>query len=393
MLWYGTIELLISDQSKHVSFLAAFIFLVLYGKAVLKDELTHVLSVSVLLLSVLYWANGLTCAVGYWVAKRAGAGHEYVLQVLDIILAVFNVMLLTAFLSGVSKLFHNRLRYLHNKLMLLLTCPILFIVISEQLVVSAVYGDTVIWDPKAGLVYPVVDTSEILLLQLFACITLISVLVLFCRLEQSIHVEQVNRLLEQQTQEQAVYVQEAQIRESRTRSFRHDIRNHLSLLHELLKRGDIVKAISYLSDLEEISSSISYSFQTGNPVTDVLLGSKLSVARQKGIEVSCEMKIPSEAVVSDTDWCIILGNASDNAIHALENVTEGKRYIDIRGTRKANFFYLRIENGCLPPSSDFKEGIGLSNIRAVVRKYRGTIDIEFVDGVFVVSILLLISHQ
>lgn len=338
-----------------------------YGTIILKCHLFQSVSVAALLISILYICNCITSAMGFWIAKEFAMGREYLFHYLNLILAVILLILLIAFHAVIIKFFYNSLQYLHNKIMLLLSGQILFIGIAEQMVLSVVYGDTIIWDMEQGLLLPIVNSAEIFILQFFACIGLISVLVTYRQLVKAIQTEQTVKLLEQQTNEQVTYVKEAQIREQQTRSFKHDIRNHFLLLHELLKKGQTTDALDYLSDLEDVTNTLTCQCRTGNSIIDTLLNSKFTIAAQKGIQTTCEISIPSSTDIKDIDWCILLSNAIDNAIHASECVETENRYLHINGAQKGNFFLLTIENRCLKDTQNkFQEGIGISNIRAVV---------------------------
>lgn len=395
VLWFGITQFIPTFQ--HMSFvplLFAFLFFLFYGTIILKCHLFQSVSVAALLISILYICNCITSAMGFWIAKNFAMGREYLFHYLNLILAVILLILLIAFHAVIIKIFYNSLQYLHNKIMLLLSGQILFIGIAEQMVLSVVYGDTIIWDMEQGLLLPIVNSAEIFILQFFACIGLISVLVTYRQLVKAIQTEQTVKLLEQQTNEQVTYVKEAQIREQQTRSFKHDIRNHFLLLHELLKKGQTTDALDYLSDLEEFTNTLTCQCRTGNSIIDTLLNSKFTIAAQKGIQTTCEILIPSSADIKDIDWCILLSNAIDNAIHASECVETENRYLHINGAQKGNFFLLTIENRCLKDTQNkFQEGIGISNIRAVVLKYNGTFHLEISDEVFRLNILFLISQH
>lgn len=146
-------------------------------------------------------------------------------------------------------------------------------------------------------------------------------------------------LLEQQTQNQEVYVREAKLRYEQTRSFRHDIKNHLLILHQLIKDGKSNEANEYLENMEVVSDALSFSAQTGNDAVDALLNSKFSVAAHKEISIHCSIHIPKQSYIADMDWCIVLSNALDNAISASEAVSEQDRWIHLFGIQKEICIY------------------------------------------------------
>ena len=57
-------------------------------------------------------------------------------------------------------------------------------------------------------------------------------------------------MLEQENHHQKQYVSEAKSRYEKTQSFRHDIKNHLSVIHGLLEKGEIKKAEEYLENMD-----------------------------------------------------------------------------------------------------------------------------------------------
>ncbi len=370
-----------------------FLYLFLYG--IVKSKLTwkYAAWISVLFLSVTFWANGIIETIGFWVAKEIGSKYIWILQVLDFIIMILSCGLLYLFLLGISKLFHYNLQCIHQKIFLVLIFPFLFILLSEQFLSSAIYGDTIIWSYTGGLMYPQIQTVPMLTIKILAGMTVLSILLLLCRLEKNIFTETDNKFLAHQILNQSVYIQEIKSREKQFCSLQHDIKNHFLLLQELLYHQKFQEATNYLADLEKISHTIDYPVQTGNAIVDILLKNKLALANQNGITIQCHLIVPAISTITDMEWCIILGNAIDNVCQAIETVSKDRRYLHIIGTQKGNFLYLHIENACSESLTTIVEGVGLSNIRTVVTKHKGTLDIDIDSGKFSLDILLLISQQ
>lgn len=195
------------------------------------------------------------------------------------------------------------------------------------------------------------------------------------------------RAVTQAAQAQKIYLAEARIRYERTRAFRHDVKNHLSVLDGLLAAGRTEEGRAYLKKLTAASEELSLPCQTGSPVVDVLLGEKLGLAEDIPWEVS--LTLPSPCGVDEFDLCVIFANALDNALAACRQAP-GNRFLRVSGRRQGAFYLLLFENACadavLPP-----EGTGLSNIRAVAEKYHGAVLAERERGRFTLSVLLDIS--
>lgn len=210
--------------------------------------------------------------------------------------------------------------------------------------------------------------------------------------------------LAQESRAQRIYVEEAQARYRKTEGFRHDIRNHLSVLDGLLKTGKWEEAKEYLEKLNAVSGELSFPVHTGNPAVDILLGDKGARARAEGTRVETFLSLPKvEAPDWDLDLCVIFANALDNAIRACKGMREAdkagrvcERNIRIRGERQGDFYWLTFENPC-EAGPEPVLGTGLSNIRAAAEKYGGTMTAELCradegDGaIFRLDVLLNLS--
>lgn len=197
--------------------------------------------------------------------------------------------------------------------------------------------------------------------------------------------------LSQSVQAQRTYVAEAQARYEKTRSFRHDLRNHLSVLEGLLGAGRTEEARQYLGRMTAASAELSPPCRTGDPAVDVLLGEKLELARSVGVDAEVSLCLPEGRAVDSFDLCVIFANALDNALRACR-AAEGEAFLRVRDRRQGDFYRLEFENRCAagPPP---EPGTGLANIRAVAEKYGGAVDFRREGDRFRLEVLLNISRQ
>ncbi len=194
--------------------------------------------------------------------------------------------------------------------------------------------------------------------------------------------------LTQAAEAQKTYIAEAKLRYETTQSFRHDLKNHLSVLHGLLYADRTEEAKEYLNKMEQTSSALTFPCQTGNPVVDILLGEKLELARLSHIQTEISLLLPSSCTVDDFDLCVIFANALDNAIAACQSI-EGAM-LSVKGEQQGDFYRLEFWNTCrkepLPPM-----GTGLNNIKAAAEKYHGAMLTEQEQNTFHLHVLLNIS--
>ncbi len=265
----------------------------------------------------------------------------------------------------------------------LLLFPGLFFLTAELYILQTAYS---VFAPTISL-EEVGRHSTLLLLQVMGLAALLCTLYAYRQLCRGFQAQAEVQSLTQASRAQKVYIAEAQLRYERTRAFRHDVKNHLSVLDGLLRSGKTEEGRAYLQKLEAVSEALSFPYQTGNPVVDILLGEKLALAEDLAAEVS--LVLPRPCGIDDFDLCVLFANALDNAISACR-ACQGTGFVRVAGKRQGDFYLLMFENSCpdgpLPPA-----GTGMDNIRTVAEKYRGAVLTEKADGQFSLHVLLDIS--
>lgn len=269
---------------------------------------------------------------------------------------------------------------------LILLIPALTILFAGQYINFAVYGNFTV-------------TSEsnffekkhffMLIIQLLGIGSLFCIMFVYKKILGNVRINTKILLLEQETGYLRQYVSEAKDCYEKTSSFRHDIKNHMEIIRNLILKGDTEKALLYMADIEEIEMDITMTCHTNNPVTDILLENKLSLAKNFGINSSCSLSLPHPCKISDMDFCIILSNAVDNAINACRLLgKDADAFINVSGNIQGDFLLIEVRNS-FQNNSEIKEGIGLKNISTVAEKYNGCANIEILKDEFILSVLLV----
>lgn len=268
--------------------------------------------------------------------------------------------------------------------------PILMMFFMGEYINSSLYGFSMT-DDRRVIVYA--NHYHMLAIQLLGLASLFCILFAYKKLLQNFRLSTELSLLEQEERSLNQYVEEARAHYGKTRSFRHDIKNHIAVVKELLQKGKTEQALNYIGDMGGMAEELSFPCSTNNPVVDILAGKKLGIAESMGIDVSCSLFLPYPCGLRDIDVCIILSNALDNAIHACKNMEENeKRYIRVAGRIQGDFILMEVENS-FRGNSMFKMGTGLSNIKAVAEKYHGAMSIKTEGRAFILHVLLIIPQH
>lgn len=271
-----------------------------------------------------------------------------------------------------------------------LVFPVLFFFASELYIMQTSYTRAVYGLSPALLLQNAGKHTALFFLQISGLGALLCTLYAYRHLCRSLQSRAKWQSLSQAVQAQKIYIAEAQARYGQTKAFRHDIKNHLSVLDGLLSQGKLDEGKAYLQKLETASSVLSFPYQTGNPVVDILLAGKLGMAKENGISAETALVFPKNFEIDDFDLCVIFANALDNAICACR-AAEGEKSIWIHGERQGDFYMLAFKNTC-QDDEPYAEGTGLSNIRSVAEKYRGAMLAEKSKGIFSLNVLLNISY-
>ena len=149
--------------------------------------------------------------------------------------------------------------------------------------------------------------------------------------------------------------------------------------------------------MEETVSRLDFAYQTGNPITDIIIHQKGQEAEKKQIQFQVDFAYPPKLRIDAYDVAVILNNALENAIEACDRMaccdTVVEKQIKLRSYVKGSLFFIEVENDFLeqivieqesglPVSSKENRklhGLGISNIQRCAKKYMGDIDIVISD--------------
>ena len=167
---------------------------------------------------------------------------------------------------------------------------------------------------------------------------------------------------------------------------RHDIKNVLILIRELIQDEKYSKALEVLDKYSTGYKNINVTeIVSNNIVLNYLLNRKINECRDNGIDMGCYVLGNIEGI-DDMDLYILLENLCDNAIEAArqcDNSTirlqisedNDRLYIDIGNTTMFNVLKSNPDMNTTKKDKGI-HGFGIMNIRDIIDKYNGTINYE-----------------
>ena len=214
------------------------------------------------------------------------------------------------------------------------------------------------------------------------------------------------QIIEQLLSMQDVYYKELESQQKEIRSISHDMKSHLRYLNTILAQGQTERAQEYVKTIYQDVESAHSVVHCGNSVIDAILSNKLQGAEDFGIRLEFDLIIPPQLSVRDIDILILLGNLLDNAMEACKRleIEDGEKFIYVNARVQKGFLCIQVNNSyngllnlvensyATVKTEKHFCGIGLSNIKRIVNKYHGKLNITHTETVFSVLALLALDE-
>lgn len=193
----------------------------------------------------------------------------------------------------------------------------------------------------------------------------------------------------------------ASLRESERRAstYRHDLRHHMQYLAGCIENGRTEQAQAYIREVcAEIESQKVRVF-CENETVNLILSAFAGRAEESGVPLRVRAEVPHFIPVAETDLCVLLSNALENALHACQRLRQTGEPCDIELVvyEKSGKFFLQMTNTC-PPGVTFEKGlpvtrepghgIGVRSICSIAERYNGMYSFSEKDGRFVLRVSL-----
>lgn len=183
----------------------------------------------------------------------------------------------------------------------------------------------------------------------------------------------------------------------KTRTLKHDMKNHIMVITSYLNDGQYDQAKNYLSKISDNLNKMYTYIETGNSLLNYIINTKLQFAKENGIDVKAEIENLSFEQIGSVDFSALLNNLLDNAIEASLNSNDNKIVVNI--LRKRGYDTILVKNKIgksvlknnpnLISTKKNKEehGYGLKHIKSIVDKYGAMLDIYEEENFFCVYVV------
>ncbi|MDO4537719.1 MAG: GHKL domain-containing protein [Coriobacteriales bacterium] len=163
---------------------------------------------------------------------------------------------------------------------------------------------------------------------------------------------------------------------------RHDLRQHLYAMGDLLEAERYDELKEYLTQIEGAIPSNPVTNWCENSLVNALLAHYVSRAEDHQTKLGLVVRIPAQNPhLSDADLCVVVGNLLENALDASEDLEPQQRMVTFNANTQGDMLIVYVENrfaGSLIPTEEgfgstkhSGEGVGLRSVRTIAERNGG----------------------
>lgn len=208
--------------------------------------------------------------------------------------------------------------------------------------------------------HSLIDNDAFLLFILFAGIMVaVANIFVFYIIEKQgdyIKTKQKLQLAQANIETQKIRYKELYEQQEELKKFRHDSKNMYTALLTKIETMSPGDAADYVREQLSIVKENKDALRTGNPVIDAVINSKINTAKGIGAEIKASVRLAKPILVDELSLGVLIGNALDNAIEAVEKLpSSADRIITLSMITVEEMLSVNIRNSCFtpPPNSKF----------------------------------------
>ena len=182
---------------------------------------------------------------------------------------------------------------------------------------------------------------------------------------------------------------------------KHDMKNGLKSIQELIQSGQVEEAARLCSEESDTLSRVYTPVSTSNPTLNAIMNVELDKAYAAGIDFTYNISDPLENL-SASDTVSIIGNLCDNAIEYLSESEQSQKKMALEITAKKDYRIIKCRNAIRgsvlesnPTLTTTKDdsslhGKGMTILNEIAAKYKGELNVNEDNGTIEISLVLQI---
>lgn len=185
--------------------------------------------------------------------------------------------------------------------------------------------------------------------------------------------------------------------EAQAAAYQHDMRHHLAAIDAFLTVDKPHQAEEYIKQVRSDIEAITPKRFCENELVNLLCSSFSAKAQRMEVRLTLEADLPASVSISDTELCALLSNGLENALNAVGELKENRRWVEFFCGVRAGKLLVEVKNpytgevtfrNGLPQSARPSHGHGCRSIQAIAQDHRGLCEFKADNGVFTLRVAL-----
>lgn len=176
---------------------------------------------------------------------------------------------------------------------------------------------------------------------------------------------------------------------------RHDIRNQLAVITDLMDTGNDAEAELMLHQIIDRTNSASGKKWCGNHIVNALLSEKEMICTSNGVSLDVDVNIGELPSIQPVHMCSAFSNMIDNAISAASKCSPDQKTVIIHSSVSGDYLHIKVSNHArsvtaphAPASALHEHGHGQEILRDIASCYHGSFITDYIDGIYTALLVL-----
>ena len=217
------------------------------------------------------------------------------------------------------------------------------------------------------------------------------------QLRQRTEAELQNSLLGRQLRQAEEEMASLRRVEAQAAAYQHDMRHHLAVINAFLEADKPLQADKYIKEVQAGIEAITPKRFCENELVNLLCSSFSAKAERMGVRLTLETALPGSLAIPDTALCALLSNGLENALNAVGEMKEDRRWVEFYCGVRLDKLLIEIRNPYagripfrdgLPETARAHHGYGCLSIRTIAQTHRGLCGFSAENGIFTLRVAL-----
>ncbi len=215
--------------------------------------------------------------------------------------------------------------------------------------------------------------------------------------QKSFQLQQAQKVLDTQLTQSVREINALRESQVLASQYRHDLRHHLQYVSSCIEAGQTGQAQSYIAGICQEIENQKVQHYCENEAANLILSAFAGRAKKAGIHMRIQGTLPASIRITDSDLCVILSNALENALHSCQELVAAGTscVIEVQFYQRDGKLFLQVVNPCREdisfengiPCTDLPgHGIGVQSICTIVQRHGGIYTFAVQNGNFILRL-------